>query len=906
MRFQWSKAVWPLLALLVPCLVFGAPYENDEWLPGHLIVNFKASVGARTPVTLDDGTVSMGISSVDELLATYQVYEAKRLVPDGILSRLDYPPDFGRLYVLYFPEAMDVLSMIPDFEANAYVKWAEPNLMQKILRTPNDPLWGHQWDKVIMGCDIAWDIGTGDSTIIVCAIDTGTDWNHEDLTPNLWVNPGEDLNGDGVPWIWDDIPGDPEEIDWIDNDGNGYVDDFIGWDFIDNQGNCAAGEDCDDPDNDPFGLEPHGTHCLGLMAARGNNQVGVAGAGWRFRAMAIRAGIAASDGNGYIVASTPAIIYAAAMGAKIITMSYGSTGASQAEREAIQAAWDNGCLFFGAAGNDGSEQMQYPACHPHVISVASTNESDRLSSWSNRGTWVDICAPGDHPIWSTVIDGYGGSGWGGTSMSAPNAGGVAALVWTMMPELTNAEMETLIYDNCVNIDALNPGLEGKLGHGRISASNMVGTRFPHLSVIDITLTGDDDGDGRLERNETADLIFNIENAENWATALGIRGLVQTDDPHLTVSEDSIYFGDLLPGAETDNWDFPVEISADNTIEQPYVADLTLGLTTETGYEVSIDFQIPVERPPLLFVDDDGGLYYDAQFSGDFEELGVPFDSWSTVADGPLDALTISYYQEIFWCCGNEETATLTADDQAALATFLDGGGKLALGGRLIDRDLRDDPFYANYLHCSTGSLDSSGRVLSGVLDDPISGETNLLLVGSCANNGTAEQSRIVPLEGASVIYTYDADGRPAAVRYGDTTTYQVVYCAFALEAACGASATTHHRVVVQRILEWFRGHPLSAVPPVAPSVPEQYALLGNFPNPFNPTTTVCYEVRASGHVTLTVHDVLGRLTATLVDGPASVGTHRVRFNGSSLPSGIYFVHMTAPGYSGTNKMVLLK
>jgi hypothetical protein len=483
---------------------------------------------------------------------------------------------------------------------------------------------------------------------------------------------------------------------------------------------------------------------------------------------------------------------------------------------------------------------------------------------------------------------------------------VAALVWTLMPDLTNAEMETLVFENCENIDALNPGLEGKLGHGRISASNMLATHFPHLTFVSAGVTGDDDGDGRLERNETGDLIITIANSEDWATALGIRGYVHTDDPHLTIPDDSIDFGDLMPGADTNNSAHPLEISADNTIEQPYVADLTLDLTTENGFEVSVDFRIPIERPPLLFVDDDNGLYYDAQFTGDFGQLGVPFDSWNTEADGPLDALTISYYQEIFWYCGNEDSATLTGDDQTALAAFLDGGGKLALVGRLIDRDLRDDPFYADYLHCSTGNLDSSGRGLTGVSGDSISDDTDLLLVGSCAGNGHLGQSRIVPLQGASVVYTYNADGRAAAVRYGDTTTYQVIYCAFALEAACGASGTDHHRVVVQRILEWFRGHSLSATPPAVPSVPRQYALLGNFPNPFNPTTTVRYEVRAVGHVTLTVHDILGRLTVTLVDGVASVGTHDVRFDGSSLASGVYFVHMAAPGYTDTKKMVLLK
>ena len=242
----------------------------------------------------------------------------------------------------------------------------------------------------------------------------------------------------------------------------------------------------------------------------------------------------------------------------------------------------------------------------------------------------------------------------------------------------------------------------------------------------------------------------------------------------------------------------------------------------------------------------------------------------------------------------------------ALAAFLDAGGKLALIGRLIDRDLRNDSFYGDYLHCASGELDSLGRQLTGVEGDEISDGTSLLLLGSCANDGgTNPQSRIVPLAGASTVFTYNEDDGVAAIKYGDSTTYQVVYFAFALEAACGVSGTTHHKIITQKVLEWFQ-QPLTAEPPEARSLPAQYALLGNYPNPFNPTTTIRYDVRTPGQVTLKVYDVMGRLTATLYDGRAQVGRHQVQFDGSGLASGIYFVQMIAPGYSSANKMVLLK
>lgn len=911
MRFHWSKAMGPLLALLVPCLVFGTPYDGAQWTPGHLIVNFKASVGAVTPVTLDDGIVSIGIPSIDELLAIYRVNRIQRLVPDGILARMKYPPDFGRLFVLIFPETIDVLPMFEDFEANSYVKYAHPDLLKKIYRSPNDPYWPQQWDKIQMGCNMAWDYTTGDSTIIVCAIDTGTDWSHPDLTPNLWVNPGEDVDGDHVKWVYDDIPGDPDDQDRLDNDGNGYVDDLIGWDFVDNNPYlCASaqGEDCDTPDWDPFGLEPHGTHCLGLMAARGNNGIGVAGTGWNFTAMAIRAGYRATDGMGYMSATVPAIIYATAMGAKIITMSYGSTYPDPSERDAIEAAWNNGCLLFGAAGNEPTEVPHYPACHPYVISVASTDNGDHLSYWSNRGTWLDLCAPGGSPgCWSTVIDGYGGGDWQGTSMATPNAGGTAALIWTLMPELTNSEMQTVIFNSCEDISAQNPGIDpAKLGNGRISAPNVLQSQYPHLSFVNANLSGDNDGDGRLERNETGNLVVTVMNDPNWAAAINVRGRIRTDDPHLSFANDSLHFGDLEGGETADNASVPFVISADGAIAGAYWAQIALDLTTQNHPNVTLSFQLRIERPPLLFVDDDNGGVYDAQFEADFDCLKVVYDRWEVLENGALDAAAISEYQEIFWSCGNENSATLTNDDQTILATFLDGGGKFALVGRMIDRDLYDDAFYANYLHCQTEGLDSvGGRQLTGVAGDEITNGTSLLLAGSCSNNGHLEQSRIVPLAGASVIFTYNGNRGNGAIRYGDSTTYQVVYCAFSLEACCGSSGTTHHRVIVQRILEWF-GHPMSGARSVPVSLPENYALLGSFPNPFNPLTTIRYDVRAPRHVALKVYDIQGRLVETLFDGTAQVGSHSIRFDASSLASGIYFVRMTAPAFADTRKMVFLK
>jgi subtilisin family serine protease len=200
--------------------------------------------------------------------------------------------------------------------------------------------------------------------------------------------------------------------------------------------------------------------------------------------MALRAGFQGNDGSGYILesASAAAILYAAAHGAKIINMSYGSTAFSSTERDVLDAVWNQGCLLVAASGNEASTQPHYPAAYENVIAVNATNDQDRLAYWSNRGWWTDLCAPGADPgIMSTVINGY--EAWTGTSMASPNAAGVAALVWSVFPQLTNGELRSMLQATALNITAQNPGVDpGDLGSGRVDAFAAVASHAPELPV----------------------------------------------------------------------------------------------------------------------------------------------------------------------------------------------------------------------------------------------------------------------------------------------------------------------------------------------------------------------------------------------------------------------------------------
>ncbi len=346
----------------------------------------------------------------------------------------------------------DLKTILDSFNQHPLVEYAEPNFILKEEGIPNDPdfdlEWGLHNTGQILGiedADIdapeAWDITTGDTSIVVGIIDTGIDYLHPDLKDNIWKNPNEIPDND------------------IDDDANGYVDDVYGWDF------------CND-DNDPMDDESHGTHVAGTIGAVGNNEAGIAGVAWNVKLMALK--FLNDQGSGRVSDMISCLEYATNMGVKITSNSYGGFSFSQSEYDVISAADSAGALFIAAAGNEGQDAdiyPHYPSCYDldNIISVASSDYNDNLSSFSNRGiSTVDIAAPGSF-IYSTLPGIEYGYNWG-TSMAAPHVAGVAVLTWSVFPDLNHLEIKRQILGS---VDPL-PGLTGTVrSGGRLNAYNSV-------------------------------------------------------------------------------------------------------------------------------------------------------------------------------------------------------------------------------------------------------------------------------------------------------------------------------------------------------------------------------------------------------------------------------------------------
>ncbi len=337
--------------------------KSMEFVPGEVVVTFKED----TP--------------------PHMRAQAHRRAPSRAVKRTRSP----RMELVRLMKDTSVEAAVAAYRSMPEVHSAQPNYVYYPCETtPTDREFEHLWGLDNTGqrvnfvdgtpdADIdapeAWDIETGKSDVVIAVIDTGIDYGHPDLADNLWVNAGE-------------IPG-----NGIDDDGNAFIDDVLGWDFFD-----------DDPD--PMDPDGHGTHVAGIAGAEGNNGKAVSGVGWRLRLMALKVGGSAGFFTTFDL--TPAIDYATEMGAKVINASWGGNIFDPALREAIARAGNGGILFVAAAGN-GAKNIDlspfYPASYDlqNIISVAATDQNDELAHFSNFGAVsVDVGAPGTN-ILSTYV-----------------------------------------------------------------------------------------------------------------------------------------------------------------------------------------------------------------------------------------------------------------------------------------------------------------------------------------------------------------------------------------------------------------------------------------------------------------------------------------------------------------------
>lgn len=325
------------------------------------------------------------------------------------------------------------------------IEYVEPNFTAHKLETVESEIRNLK-NYELVKAPAAWEVTTGSRDIVVAVSDTGI-WEHPDLKDNVWFNSGE---------MGLDSKGKDKRKNKVDDDGNGYVDDYRGWDFIGKGGNNTTDS------------MYHGTHVSGTIGAVGGNNLGMVGMAWAVRLMAVK--FIDRDGSGTYLGGINTLIYAADQGARVINCSWGGDEYSQALKDAIEYVKMKNVLIIAAAGNDGvdtDKKPMYPAAYDseNIVSVASVYDSKgSLSSFSNYGIKsVDIAAPGEG-IWSTFNPTYSTihtvffEYLSGTSMASPHVSGAAALALSANPNLKWNELKDLILSTGQKL----PKLKGKI------------------------------------------------------------------------------------------------------------------------------------------------------------------------------------------------------------------------------------------------------------------------------------------------------------------------------------------------------------------------------------------------------------------------------------------------------------
>ena len=577
--------------------------EQERWneprfVSGELLIKFKNEPLGNRPFNMPP------IKRLNDrfgMVKIEKIFPSANLPPDISYQRspVGYQisaNELSRWYKVILPDGVDISSLIEEYQNNPEIEFVEPNYMYKIAAVPNDSYhnsegtWGQSyqdlWGLYKIYAEDGWDIETGSDEVVVAVVDTGLDSGHQDIVSNLWVNE-------------DEIPG-----NYIDDDGNGYVDDINGWNFVGVSGNLKDGHG-------------HGTHVAGIIAATGNNGIGISGLSWNSRVMALKS--LNDDGYGITGDLAKGIRYAVDNGARVINMSWGGRAVSQLITDALDYAYGKGCVLIIAAGNSNSDASEFfPANYNNAITVAATDSLDVKASFSNYGSVVDVCAPGVDILSLRAEDtdmykdnahtvGYYYYRASGTSMATPYVSGLAALILSRNPDFSHDEVTLAIIYSTDDL-----GIEGKdidYGHGRINVYKALETadgNLPAVGKIGAVDTPADSG-------HSITLFWN--NSGITDEVKGYR-IYYSRQPFKSINDEDVSYFDASPNERNDvtscvvtglgdeNYPYYFAVIANMFDIQPPTGERTRTSNSSSNYISTIQAVYPVDNVVDTTVSDD--------------------------------------------------------------------------------------------------------------------------------------------------------------------------------------------------------------------------------------------------------------------------------------------------------------
>ena len=651
---------------------FTADNFDPQFVTGAITVKLKNGVGDFGKQT---GTVNFGIQSLDEKIAAFEVFQLEKLFRYNPAKLRADLPDLSRIYKISFPEKYTVDKVAEAFSSDPNVEYAEFIPLGRLAEVPNDPMYAQMQHLPQIWAEQAWEIHKGENgtqEIVIAINDTGVDWEHEDLTSNIWQNLAEDYDNDGhtiefngIQWVLD-----PGDLNGVDDDGNGFVDDLVGWNFFTNNGDPNP-----IPGNSYF---DHGTHCAGIAAGVTNNGTGIASISWNVKVMGI-----CIDNNNTIPFAYDGIIYAAENGADIISNSWGSgLNFNYAHQEAVSYATGLGSIVLAAAHNQNETFLVYPANYQNVISVASVSVDDTKAPYSNYNLAVDISAPGgglDPGILSTIV-GNQYAYFQGTSMATPLVAGCLGLLKSFRPDWSNDKLITQVLGTADNIDSLNPNYINLIGTGRVNAFRMLTEEnvlpFLKLELASVT-PADASGNGINEPGENVMLNFTLKNYAQGLDAENVIVSISSDNPEIIIINESSTL--TIPSDTTfaiiDQ--FQIQITPDAS---PEIAKFSLHFETDSPVLMGQDMVFDVlVAPSGIFVHEGEANTqdYSGTFMGGFlDHLGYGYCYANSFP-------SLLGFETAFLSFGNpgenlNKGTPFTENQSLLIQQYLESGGKIYL------------------------------------------------------------------------------------------------------------------------------------------------------------------------------------------------------------------------------------
>lgn len=915
---------------------------SRDYLPNTLIVKFKKSGDKQVNSISSEAKKQLTIAGVNLSGLTRLFPSANSTEGTQSLKSNNPLTDLSDIYVARYEGSTNIVVVINALLEDQQIIYAEPSYIYKTSLVPNDPAYVNQTYLTKVMAPQAWDILKNAANVIIGIVDSGSDLQHEDLATNIFINTADPVNG-------------------IDDDGDGYIDNYYGWDFV---GNSAATML---PDNNPdvtSDSTDHGVHVSGIASAVSNNNKGVASIAYNAKLMIVKTG--ADNNSRAIYKGYEGIKYAVDHGAAIINCSWGGTGGGQFGQEIIDYAIAKGSLVIAAAGNDATDVPDYPASYKGVLSVASVTSTDVKSSFSNFGNHIAISAPGSS-IYNTLNgDKYGYKS--GTSMATPLVASAAALVKAKYPNYNGLQVGEVLRTTADPIDNLNPSFAGKIGKGRLNIFNALTQTTSSIRYQKIEVTDQSNG----VRAANSEMILKLDLKSFLAPVSGLNLNISSTSQYVQILDPNISIGNLgTLESKTNVGPIRVKVLAnapqneDVTFKLSYVGNGGAYTDSEQyTITVALDYlNVKVNKLSTTFSSNGRVGYSKGDATGG---LGLIYKDENMLFEAALmigksatqvsnNARNDNGYNEDFIKQISAQQVTNNTAAFEGTATFIDANSASPIGLRVKSKMLA----FANqpddkYVIVEYEIFNTSSTALEGIytamftdwdLDESSANATRYDALTKIAYT-YAKKNASYPYAGVKLLtnlapplyypMSYQIAGDPladgkftTAEKFQTLTTgikanglgfdsdngndimytigtgpYNIpingsIKVAYAF---MGADNLTELISVGQAALTNYLK--MSATP--IATKPKNFILKQNYPNPSKYLTTITFDIAEKSATSLVITNAIGKVVATIVNETLNEGSYTKQVNLSNYLPGIYFYKLKAGNYQKTLKMIVVK